>query len=137
MKVESWDWTPGAGVGPFRIGDDAREVVARFDLRKWEPLFEAEWWESYEIPDTESSISTEEGKLSSIDCYDHLYYKEKDILALCLDDVRSMLGPESASEVHPYRDGILVVYYSRLGLTLFIDGETIESAVCDEILDDA
>jgi len=132
MNRISWDWNPGVAVGPFQFGSDAGDVIARFGLRKLEPDCFSAFWDSYEIPDCESSISVEDNKIASVECYDHLYHKSKDILSLDISHARSILGPETKSEVHPYVEGILVVYYDDLGLTLFVDGERIESATCNE-----
>jgi hypothetical protein len=137
MSVDSWDWMPGISVGPFQFGSDASAVIERLGLRKREPDCSGAFWESYEIPGHESGVTTEDNKISSVSCYEHLWYNSFDILNMNIYQARLILGLEEKSMPHPYVEGTLVVYYDRLGLTLFIDNGRIKSATCNACIDDA
>jgi hypothetical protein len=129
MSIDSWGWRPGKSVGPFRFGSDATPAIERFGLRKLEPDCAGAYWDTYEIPGHESRISTEDGKISSVNCWDSLHYQGLDILRLDLDRVRSMLGPEEGAE--PVGEDAIAVYYNSLGLTLWIYEGRIESTTCE------
>ncbi|WP_406697891.1 hypothetical protein V5E97_03465 [Singulisphaera sp. Ch08] len=134
MPVDSWEWIPGKSVGPFQFGAKARAVIARFALRKLEPACPDADWDTYEIPGRESCLSTEDDRISSINCWDHLYYKDSDILTLSRDEARALLGPEEESE--PLGEtSLMAVYYHSLGLTLWIEDGWIKSATCEESSD--
>lgn len=129
MSVDSWEWRPGRSVGPFRFGSDANAVIERFGLCKLEPDCPGAYWETYEIPGHESRISTEGGKISSINCWDRLSYKGFDLLTLTINEARAILGPEEQAE--SVGEGAMAVYYNSLGLTLWTSDGKIESATCD------
>lgn len=131
MSIDSWEWVPGVSVGPFQFGSDAKAVIDRFSLRKLDRVSSVVYWENYEIPGHESDITVEDNKISSVNCWDSLKYKEFDILKLHLDEVRVILGPEEGAEI-AYEGTKAVSYYS-LGLYLFVDmeNERIKSATCE------
>ena len=132
MLVDSWQWVPGKSVGPFQFGSDANLVIEQFGLRKLEPDCSIADWNSYEIPGCESRISTEDNKISSVSCWDSLYYNERDILNMSLIEARALFGTEEG--VKSIGKDAMVLFYDSMGLTLFFDGEWIESAICGECL---
>lgn len=133
MSTEFWNWKPGVAVGPFRIGSNASDVIDQHGLRKLEPDCRGAFWDTYRIPGTNSSITVEEDKISSVACWDHLWFRGNDIICLDMHGVNSVLGPFSQTEDHPYVKGTQVFYYRALGLTLFVSDGKVESATCDEI----
>lgn len=131
MKVDSWMWIPGKSVGPFQFGAEARTVIHQFGLRKLEPACLNAFWDTYEIPGLESRISTEQDRISSINCWDRLFYHKVDILTLNLDEVRFILGPEEEAESIG-ETALMAVYYRHLGLTLWTENGWVNSATCEE-----
>ena len=133
MFVGSWNWIPGILVGPFRFGSDASDVIARYNLRQLEPACSDAFWDNYEIPGYDSQMTVEDGKISSVACYEYLYHGGFNLIRLNLKRVEEILGLQGIAETRPYIEGMRVTYYDSLGLTIFSCDEIIDSATCNEV----
>jgi len=125
-----WDWIPGESVGPFRFGEPAASLIEFYELIKQEPDCSIAYWESYEIPGWESSITVEDERVSSVDCWDSCLIDGNELLGLPFGDARELLGQEDG-----LGEGIgagYAAYYGRLGLTLWVDEcGIIRAATCE------
>lgn len=125
-----WDWTPGESVGPFRFGEPADDLIELYDLVEQEPDCSIAYWQTYRIPGWESSITVEDGRVSSICCHDSCLFEGNELLGMPFGVARELLGREDGMG-----EGVgagHAAYFRRLGLTLWIeDGGVVDSATCE------
>src|SRR5262249_42023944 len=130
-----WEWIPGESVGPFRFDEPASDLIELYDLVRQEVDFPMAYWEIYEIPGWESFISVEDGRVSSVGCWDSCLFEGNELLGMRFTVAREILGPEDG-----LGEGLgfgYAAYYVRLGLTLWVEENgIIESATCEACVKD-
>jgi hypothetical protein len=93
-EITIWEWIPLVSIGPLKFGEPIEPVISKFDLRKLNKPFEEADWDSYEFPDFDKRVYTKDGNITSLGCFDNLFYKGEDLFGLTLDEVRVLLGEE-------------------------------------------
>ena len=126
---QSWSWTPGKRVGPFIFGESVPDLLARVALVRVE-AGPGEYWETFDVPGTQSSVIAENGVVASISCHESLVYSDAEIIGLTASQARALFGPED--EMKPAGPWI-AMYYTALGLTLWLTDGVAESATCDAL----
>jgi hypothetical protein len=94
-KSIKWIWLPLVSVGSIKFGELADPVIEKFKLCKLEKPFEEADWDSYEFPDCETQIYTENSNITSVGCFDNIYYGDENLFGLTLDEIRKCIGQES------------------------------------------
>jgi hypothetical protein len=90
-----WIWHPLFLVGSIKFGELAHPVIQKFKLRKLKRPFKEFYLDSYEFPDCETRIYTENSNINSVGCFDNIYYGDENLFGLTLDEIRNRLGQES------------------------------------------
>jgi hypothetical protein len=126
----SWHWTPGTSVGPFRFGDEAAPIIQLHQLVKLKRDSPIVDWDTYEIPDCESRVMVEDGRIARVLCCDAINYMGVDLLGLTLNDARALLGRENQLEENVAVWEVVLSYY-ELGLTLYFRGGVVDDAICN------
>ncbi len=129
MDKYVWKWIPLRSVGFVVFGEDAEEKINQFNLVKLDPPCESADWETYELLADETRVTVENGKFVSVLCDSNLYYNEKDLIGISIEEIREILGKEDEIEKDVGDED--AVYYYQLGLTLWMKNRYIVGATCD------
>jgi len=141
MSGSEWNWTPGVGVGPFKFGTSIDDYKMDFDLELVIPEgTDVTGWGGYEVDGLDMTISTEEGKIESIQCEGYFRYKNKNLIGMSEEEFVAHMGE------HPYEIGVGVEYdngvvetpfeYDDLALIVWTADGKVVSASASEIVED-
>ncbi|WP_299817497.1 hypothetical protein [uncultured Roseibium sp.] len=141
MSDQNWNWTPGVGVGPLKFGVSIDDNQTDLDLKLLVPEGgDASGWATYEVGGPNKTISTENGKIESIQCEDYFGYKNENLIGMSEAELVAHMGEE------PYEIGVSVEYdngvietpfeYDNLALIAWSADGKIVSASAHEIVDD-
>ncbi len=135
MQFIPWDWTPKERVGPFEFHASIEPVRQEYGLILLEPDSETDTWDTYIIPEYESRVYAENGKITDVGCNDKLIYQGKNLLGRTVELAKRLFGDPDEVE---HNDGPVpsIYQYERFGLMLFVIDQRIDSASCAGILDD-
>ena len=141
-KIPNIDWTLtiDVGVGPFRFDLSANEVkklIEEYGLIKVinEDPSELIDWDSYEIPGLESRVEIRnDGLIDWIDCYDKLYFRDRNLIGMTRDELTSFLG--KGIIIGDRCDDDDVVSYEELGIDIFYDESWVANSVTVSRLED-
>jgi hypothetical protein len=123
-----WDWKPLLSVGPIYFGDPVKKLVENQGLKLMDFDDGITEWDTYQVPNGETTVHVEDGKVVSVGCYENLYFNGKNLLGLTLDTVRTILGKED--EIGEEIIDKTPVEYERLGLQIWIRNEIVVDAIC-------
>jgi hypothetical protein len=144
MKEEMaiWEWNPLVSIGSLKFGESIEPIISEFDLYKLDKPFEEADWDSYEFPDLDKRVYTEDDHITSIGCFDDLYYKGQNLFGLTLDEIRTLLGEEDEigeTVLLDFEDGEYEktpVEFYKYGLQIWIRDGVVESAMLTGTLDE-
>ena len=131
---------PGLGVGPFRYGDELDTLVKTFNLEQCERAFATATWETWEVCNQEVQLylndtdKEERDGLIGIGCFDHLYYRGKNLFGLGLHALSALLGKEDEIDTETY-NGRRPVEYDNLGIQVWLNDQGLcDSVMCSEVI---
>jgi hypothetical protein len=143
IRDNYWDWQPLVSIGPFRFGESATHLIQEYDLQKLEKPFEEADWCSYEFPDCETRIYTNENlEIERVGCFDNIYYRGRNLFGLMLNEVRSILGKEDECgeaimyDVEDNRFEIFSVEFEKFSAQIWFKNGVVDSAMVHGFLDD-
>jgi hypothetical protein len=130
-----WEWNPLISLGPLKFGDPIEPVISEFSLYKLDKPFEEADWDSYEFPNCDKRIYAEEKHITSIGCFDDLYYNGQDLFGLTIEKIKIIFGEE-------YKTGEVILFdfeddefeetpirFYNYGLQVWIKNGVVESAI--------
>lgn len=144
MKKSSaikWDLIVNERVGPIKLNTPVDDYKAVFDLN----MLRAENLEGdepgrYENDDIGIIISTEHGKVITIECEEELIYKGKNLINMSEKDVVSHLGQEPDEIDGPYalQNGRIISPwdFDELGLLIWMEDGTVSGVTVTDSTDD-
>ena len=131
---------PGVGVGPFRYGDKLETLLECFNLEKCERDCSTATWQTWEVCDQEIRLyfnetdKEERVGLVQIGCFDHLYYKGKNLFGLDLSALSALLGEEDEIDSEDYGGRRPIEFYD-LGIQVWLNKKGLcDSVMCSEII---
>jgi hypothetical protein len=117
------------------LGGPAADLIEFYELIKQEPDCSVAFWDSYHIPGWESSITVEDERVTSVNCRDSCLLEGNDLVGTSFDDARELLGHEDG-----LGEGLgtgYAAYYTRLGLTLWVDeDDVVRGTTCEIPIED-
>jgi hypothetical protein len=134
-KMTAFEWTPLVSVGLLKFGESLDSIIHEFDLHKLDKPFEEFELDSYEFPNDDKRVYTEDGNIVYVACFDSLYYKGGNLVGLTLDEIRVLFGEEDKigeSTIFDFEgdeyEEIPVEFYGY-GLEIWIRDEVVQSAI--------
>ena len=128
----NWDWIPGVRVGPFFFGAPLPHVED-VELCLLEPDYEDADWQTYRVGDEEARVSVRDGVVTDLECTKSLkYLGRSELLGLSTTAVEALLG-KVLVQTEQWDDGTTMYEVESLGLTLWIEGERVESATVEAV----
>jgi hypothetical protein len=128
-----WDWNPLVSIGIIKFGEPIEPLISTLNLNK--TVSEVPERESYQISSYYTSIDTENSLVVAVFCFENIYYKDRNLLGLNLDQIRCLLGKETRiSDPLVYEiEGItfekIPVEFDDLSLELWLDKGLVERAI--------
>ncbi len=127
-------WEPLVSVGSFKFDELIQKYIDQYDLRFTDAADELLNWDSYSTPDKNVYIDTEDSRIVAISCYEHFFYKEKNLIGLSLNEIRTLLGHES--EIGEQIGEAIPVEYDALSLQLWLKEGYVTNVTCNGFLGD-
>jgi hypothetical protein len=134
-EVNAWEWKPLISIGKIIFGDPIDPIITEYNLSELPKPFDEAYWDSYEFPDCNKRIYSEDKIVTTVGCFDNLYYGENNLFGLTLDEIRNIFGEEEkvgGTVTFDFEDDefeeIPIEYYS-LGLQLWFRDGVVESAM--------
>jgi hypothetical protein len=140
-EIDVWEWNPLISIGPIKFGNPIDPIILEFSLCKLNKPFEEADWDSYEFPGFDKRIYSENNLITSVGCFDNLYYKGEDLFGLTLDKIKIVFGEEDEIgetiifdfENNEY-EKIPIEFYNY-GLQIWIKDGVVESAMLSGIVE--
>ena len=129
-----WSWIPGVLCGPFRFGEPLPPLdIGR--LTRLEPSCEGAAWQTYRVGDEEARVRVEDGVVTAVECIQSLkFLGRSELLGLPVRAAQERLGA-TLVETKRWEDGSAMYEAERLGLTLWVEGERVESATVEACME--
>lgn len=124
-----WKLSPLKCVGCITFGENAEKIINHLGLIKLPPDCENATWDTYELSIDGTRFTVENGTFISVVCIKNLIYHRVNLIGLCIDKVREMLGREDSFEDNIGEESAL--YYPKLGLTLWLKEGEVVGATCN------
>ena len=124
--MRSWDWIPGVAVGELIFGAVLHPDDFDFHLELL-PRDDGTDWDTYRMEDEMARISTEEGRIISVECVTSLKLDDHELLGCEVSEVNHFL-PTPATLHTVYECGDERWECEKLGLTLWVENGVVESA---------
>lgn len=124
MKIK-WDWVPNERLGPVTLGSDINIYISELGAyRDDDDEDDVTGWTRYALPDMDTYIDVEDGKVVGVTSYESFFYDDKNLIGVPLRKLDEALGNTSDEIGEPveYDNGeVHVPYeYSDLGLQVWV-----------------
>jgi len=129
-----WNWKPLESVGLITFGEYAPPIVAKYNLDKLYANCKSGDWDAYQFPNTETYVCVENFHIISVGCYDNIFYQDKNLIGLSLDEIRAILGKED--EISEIVGTQIPIEYENLSLILWLKDKIIVGANCSRLIEE-
>ena len=136
MSEENFTLVPNVGVGKILLGTEIETYVDRYGLTLNDELGEIHGLMTYKAKSKDLSVSTRNGRIEEVTCYDEIHYKGKNLIGLRESDIVKILGkPTEINDSILFDDSSVCTpwYYSQLGLEVWFSSEKVYLVSCMDL----
>ena len=136
MKNIIWRWTPLKSIGPFDFGTAIISYLGEYDLSLVESNDDPTEWDTYDVEGYDVRVHVDNGKITSVGCYEEFLFEGCNLLGKSLDEIISKIGQKPSGnpdEINFEEDsdvGQLVYEFDECALQVWIKNNIAVTIFC-------
>jgi hypothetical protein len=126
------NWIPLKAVGPFKFGSSKNEYK-QFHLKEIiEEYNEKVNWQAFEIPKYDIRIYFENDLLTSVACYQEIYFKDINLIGKTFSELKDIIDCEPVEHsTLEMSDGLQDIYeFDELALQVWVEKNKVVTIFC-------